>query len=101
MGGINFFAGLELDIANLEDVFRAFVKKPHDLRVELVDGFAMLGNVHGAVEPEIRFASGTSASGFGSAKAASNSFSTNCSGGAVANPGSAVSNSSGFLTTIF
>jgi hypothetical protein len=27
-------------------VFRALVEQPHDLRVELVDGFAMIGNVH-------------------------------------------------------
>ena len=39
-------ARLEFDVAYLEHMPRAFVQKPDDMRVQLVDGLAMLGNVH-------------------------------------------------------
>ena len=42
---VNFLAGLELDFADGEDVVRALVEQPDDLRVQLVNRLAMFGNV--------------------------------------------------------
>ena len=46
MRRVNFFAGLELDVADLRAHVRALVQQLDDLGVQLVNGFAMLGNVH-------------------------------------------------------
>ncbi len=44
---VDGLAGLKLDFANLQNVLRALVEQMDDLRVELVDGLAMIGNGHG------------------------------------------------------
>ena len=43
---INFLARLELEFADGEHVPRALIEQPDDLRVQPVDGLAMLGNAH-------------------------------------------------------
>ena len=46
VGRVDFFAGLELDVADLEDVLGAFVQQANDLFVELIDSFAVFGEAH-------------------------------------------------------
>ena len=46
MRRINLLARLQLDFANGQDVFRALVQGFDELRVELIDGLPMFGNVH-------------------------------------------------------
>ena len=46
MRRVNFLAGLELDFADRQHVLRALVQQLDDLRVQLVDRFAMFRNVH-------------------------------------------------------
>ena len=48
MRRINFLTRRKLDVADAEHVLRALVQQPHDLRVELINRFAMLGYVHGS-----------------------------------------------------
>ena len=43
---VNFLAGLELDVADLEHMARALVQQLDDLVVKLVDRLAMLKNAH-------------------------------------------------------
>ena len=43
---VNLLAGLALDLADGQDVLGPLVQELDDLRVELVDGLAMFGNVH-------------------------------------------------------
>ena len=109
---VDFLAGLELDLADLQDMPGALVQQLDDLRVEFVNGLAMFGNVH-AVSSDVRragagmVAPGTSKlRGCRRASPATSgwlrlstacSASCSCSGGAVARPGSAVTSASGFM----
>src|SRR5687768_6418821 len=46
MGRVNLLAGLKLNLANLQHMLRPLVEQLHNLRIELVDGFAVFGDVH-------------------------------------------------------
>ena len=46
MRRVNFFARREFDFADFKHVLRALVEELHDLRVELVNGLAMVRDVH-------------------------------------------------------
>src|SRR5438067_1515537 len=88
----------QLERANFQNVPRPRVHQPHNLLVQIVDGFAVLGNVHeGSVAP----AAGSSTPGATLPLLADLSASVNCSGGAVASPGSTVNSDSGLVTAIF
>ena len=49
MRRVDFLAGPELDGADFQNVRSALVEQFDDLRVQLVDGLAVLGDVHGGV----------------------------------------------------
>jgi len=44
MRRVNFLAGFELNFTNPQDEFGALVEQLDDVRVELVNGFAMFGD---------------------------------------------------------
>src|SRR2546430_8957565 len=46
MGRVDFLAGLELDLADSQDVTGSFVEEFDDMRVQPVDGLAVVRNVH-------------------------------------------------------
>jgi hypothetical protein len=50
MRRVNLLARRELDVADGEDVARALVEQPDDVRVQLVNRLAMFGNVQAKVE---------------------------------------------------
>ena len=54
MRRINLLARREFDVADGEDVARALVEQPDDVRVQLVNRLAMFGNVHGRAECRIK-----------------------------------------------
>jgi len=43
---IDFLAGLQLDIANGQDMARAIIQQPDDFGVQLVNGFPMFRDTH-------------------------------------------------------
>jgi hypothetical protein len=43
MGRVDFLAGFEFDFTDGEDMLRAFIEQPDDLRVQFVNRLAMLG----------------------------------------------------------
>ena len=45
MRRVNFLPRLELDLTDRQDMFGALVQQLDDMRIELVNGFAMFGNV--------------------------------------------------------
>ena len=46
---VNLLARLQLDFADGENMLGALVQELDDLRVQLVDGLAMIGDVHGVL----------------------------------------------------
>ena len=54
MRRVNLLARRELDVADGEDVARAFVEQPDDVRVQLVNRLAMSGNVQANEECRIK-----------------------------------------------
>src|ERR1044071_8086824 len=94
MGGIDLFALLEFERADFEHVPGAIIEEPDNLLIEGIDGLAVLGDVHEGW--------GVSAACWPTGAAPSSpgmvSVCVNCSGGAVARPGSTVSKDSGLVT---
>src|SRR5262245_45133171 len=104
MRHVNLLTRFELHGPNLQHVARALVQQADDLFVKLVDGLAMFRNVHSAVGETMgtsglscQEASEETVAGVpeecsgGSFCALSGARSSlSCSGGTVANPGSAV-----------
>src|SRR5688500_11590553 len=94
MRHVDFLAALHFHLADFEDVTRALVEQTDNLLVEFVDRLPMIANVHAE-----GWDSGWSFGVSGVADSAGGSVCIcNCSGGAVARPGSTVSRFSGFCT---
>jgi len=79
---VDFFAGLEFDFSDGENVLRSLVQQFEDALVQLVDGFAMIGKVHAGCG-----GAGSFSTRFVSAGAAASGSVVVPSGGAVAKPG--------------
>src|SRR5688572_32504638 len=78
-------------MADLQDMACPVIEEPDDLRVELVNRLAVIGDVHAE-----GWDSGCWFSDADGAASLPASACVNCSGGAVARPGSTVKSDSGF-----
>src|SRR4030095_889225 len=90
MRRVNLLSGLELHLADLQNMARPLVQQPYNLRVQLIDRLPMIADVHAEDCDSGSFVWDSDAGG--------GVCICSCSGGAVARPGSTVSRFSGFCS---